>query len=104
MSTSPGPTITDPAAVAVNNAPKALPTIEIAWDQDIQDIKLVFDHEQFKTFDFMLGLLEMARIRLDAQRQLSFAQAMQAKAMQQQAQQQAAMQQARKVQSKLLVP
>lgn len=43
-----------------NGQPVALPTIHIGWDAEKQIVRLAFDDKDFRTWNFIIGVLEMA--------------------------------------------
>lgn len=47
--------------VTGNGQPVPTPVLGIAWNEGAKDVQLVFDPQQFPTWEFVLGLLEMAR-------------------------------------------
>ena len=66
---------------------KQLPALAIGWDADKQQVLLDFNPEHFRTWDFVLALLQMAQRKAETQLRSQQVQAM-AEA-QQQAQQNA---------------
>ena len=51
-----------------NDQKKKLPTLEITWDASTYDICLNFKEEDFKNWEFVIAILEMAKIRADQTR------------------------------------
>ena len=45
----------------VNGSGVPLPCIVLAWDQDAQSVRVQMDPAQFKTWEFVLAVLEMAK-------------------------------------------
>ncbi len=60
----------------------------LTWNTETQLVEVEFDNEQFKTFDFVIAVLEMARAAVDQSRRVALAAEMRQQA---QAQQQHAM-------------
>jgi hypothetical protein len=71
------------------NGEKAqLPAIAVGWDAEAQGIQLQFDPGQFKTWEFVLAVLEMAVRHAETQHRLGSlqkAQLLQAQALQEEA-------------------
>jgi phenylalanine-4-hydroxylase len=42
------------------NGEKMLPTIHVGWDAEHQVVRLAFDDQEFKTWNFVIANLEMA--------------------------------------------
>ncbi len=61
---------------------KPLPTIMVSWDASNQTAMLNFDQGEFKTWDFVVAVLDMAKSQAEAMKRTA-----QVHAMQQQAQQ-----------------
>ena len=51
-----------------NGQAKALPTLEITWDNSKQLIGFAFDPQEFKTWDFVIALLDMAKGQAEQRR------------------------------------
>ncbi len=47
-----------------------LPTITIAWNQEVQAVGLKFDTKEFKTWDFIIAVLDMARQSAEMQKRV----------------------------------
>lgn len=45
----------------LNGEVKKVPAILIGWDQETQTVGVQFDSQQFKTFDFLIAVLDMAK-------------------------------------------
>lgn len=69
-----------------NGGVKKLPAISIAFDPDAQIVHLQFDPNEFKTWDYILSLLNMARQK--AEENQAIGRMLNAKAMMEQAAQQ----------------
>jgi hypothetical protein len=54
-----------------------LPAIAVAWNVEKQEIRLLFDHEQFKTWGFVIAVLEMAAEEAKAKKQMQAQMALQ---------------------------
>lgn len=54
--------------------PKELPTLAIGWDSELQSVALNFNPDQFKTWDFVIAVLDMAKQKAqEAQRMAALA-------------------------------
>ena len=51
-----------------NGQDKQLPTLEISWDNSKQLIGFAFDPKEFKTWDFVIALLDMAKGQAEQRR------------------------------------
>lgn len=58
-------------------------SITIEYAPELQGVNIVFDNSQYKTWELMLGVLEMARLRVTQLRDISLAQQAQAAALHQ---------------------
>ncbi len=67
-----------------NGGPKQLPAIAIGWNAEAQIVEIQFDPAHFKTWDFVIALLDMAKLQAENNRRLA-----QLRAMQQQSQDEA---------------
>ena len=65
-----------------------LPTIKLTWDPANQSVGLKFDPKEFKSWDFILALLEQAKLGADVQRQMHIGRVMQQQAFEHQKAQQ----------------
>lgn len=54
-----------------------VPALAIGWNEQEQRVQLTFDPAHFKTWEFILGILEMAKNEATARRQLVLMQNMQ---------------------------
>ncbi len=61
----------------------ALPKIEVRWDAATQNVQLDFDTKQFKSWDFLVAVLDMAKAQAEFNRRMAQQMAAQ-QAMQQQ--------------------
>ncbi len=82
-----------PSANGKSNAPgapenKKLPTIEVKFDPATQQIGIVFKVEEFKTWDFIVAVLEAAKQQAIVSGQMARMMAMQQQAMRQEIAQQ----------------
>lgn len=50
-----------------------IPALMIGWDEANQCVEIKFDNRQFKTWDFILGILKMAEKKAEFYRQMEFA-------------------------------
>lgn len=58
------------------DAPK-LPTLALVWDAEAQRVRLQFDPADFRTWEFVIALLEMAKQAAEMNLRMAHAQAMQ---------------------------
>ena len=63
---------------------KDLPKITLAWDQEKQSVFIEFQTEQFKTWDFVVGVLGIAKDQAEFNRNMARAADMQRQAAEQQ--------------------
>ncbi len=54
--------------------------LTVLWNKKTHSIELSFSHAEFLTWEFVLGILEMARLRADTERRLGQVQQIQAQA------------------------
>lgn len=40
---------------------RQVPVLGVAWDAETQTVQFVFDNQQFRKWEFVIGLLEMAK-------------------------------------------
>jgi hypothetical protein len=62
------------------SAPENLPQLSIAWNAETQMVQLGFDPDHFKTWDFILAVLDMARQNAEQMKELAKLAAMQQRA------------------------
>ncbi len=48
-----------------------LPTIHVGWNPETQDVMLKFDPKEFKTFTFMIAVLDMAKAKAEKMQQVA---------------------------------
>lgn len=54
-----------------NGGPKQLPAIMVGWNAESQTVHLAFDNQQFKTWDFVITLLEMAKLQAEDKKRMA---------------------------------
>jgi hypothetical protein len=54
--------------------PAGTPVIAVVWDEKEQGVNLQFDPLLLRSWDFVVGLLEMAKNKADAIRRMQYAQ------------------------------
>lgn len=54
-----------------NGAIKKLPALAIGFDAEAQRVHLQFEPADFKTWDMILGVLKMAEVEAQSQRQIA---------------------------------
>lgn len=54
-----------------NPVAKQLPAVAIGWDAENQKIQLQFDNKQFKTWDMLIAVFELAKLEAQSQRQIA---------------------------------
>lgn len=54
-----------------DNGSGSLPAIDVIWDSDKQTVLLGFDRDQFKTWEFVVAVLDMAKSFAETQRRLA---------------------------------
>lgn len=59
------------------------PTLHIAWDEKTQTVALGFNPEEFRSWDFIIALFEMAKAGAQQQKAAQVVMQMQAEAQQQ---------------------
>lgn len=59
-------------------------TIVIKYDYKTQAVHVTWDNQEYKTFEFLLGVMEMARLQVETIRNMAMSQKMQMAAMDQQ--------------------
>lgn len=69
-----------------------LPTLSVGWNAEAQGVALHFDPKQFRSWEFVVGVLQMALAKAEQAQRLQHAQQMQ-RAVMEQAQNQALRQQ-----------
>jgi hypothetical protein len=57
--------------MAQENGQEHHPTIQVLWDEKTQNVALRFDPKEFRSWPFMIGILEMAAKECDKQWRLS---------------------------------
>ncbi len=62
--------------------PGALPAIHVGWDGVNQGVQLGFDKTQFRSWDFIICVLEMAKAQAEDRRRIGLAQQAQMQMMQ----------------------
>ena len=67
----------------MNENGTGLPTISVGWNAEEQQVVLHFDPLKFKTWDFVIACLDMAKAQAEQHRRVQLAQQMQAAAQQQ---------------------
>ncbi len=65
-----------------NGEVKELPAIQVAWDEEAQDVHLKFDPMKFRNWNFVIATLEMAISSAEDQKRIALARSMQAQQMQ----------------------
>src|SRR5437868_5357614 len=63
--------------------PKLLPGIIIGWDADAQEARVQFDPKDFKTYGFVLAVIDMAKKEVEVMQRNAHIAAMQQAAMEQ---------------------
>lgn len=53
----------------INGKGVPLPTIHVGWNAEAQDIAMTFDSDEFKTWNFLVKVLEMALDRAKEQQE-----------------------------------
>ncbi len=51
--------------------PKQLPTLAIGWDEATQNVHLGFNADQFRTWEFVIAVLEMAKMKAQEAQRMS---------------------------------
>lgn len=74
-----------------NGEMQQFPTIKVAWNEETHQVGVAFDTREFKTWDFVISVLEMAKRQAETQARI-----VQMNALQAQAQEQAQIQALRK--------
>ena len=63
-----------------NGGPQQLPAITIGWDSYHQLVRVHFDTDQFRTWDFALAVLDMAKKEIERQQKTAMINQMQQQA------------------------
>lgn len=64
---------------------RKIPVIAVAWDEKKQIVGIQFDKAEFRTWDFVIAVLDMAKAQADQHRRMAQIAAMQQQAVEQQA-------------------
>ena len=59
---------------------KQLPAIAIGWDAEVQDVAVQFDPKSFKTYEFVIAVLDMAKSKMEKIVKMQHVQQLQANA------------------------
>lgn len=51
--------------------PKPLPHLSIEWDERNHRVRLNFDPDEFKSWDFIIALMEMGKLNAETHRKLA---------------------------------